>query len=194
MRALGLRALAVAALVLAVLVARVLWAGRSEYACGSAAELHGPPVRAVACYRRAIGWYLPGSPYVERSIAGLTRIAARAEESGDVALALVAQRAIIAGLSSARSFYVPHRAALEAADRRTRALTASEPAASPAPPDDPNPVLACLAFVGWLGFVGSAFGLVLRGTDEHGRLRDAARFGAGLAVSALLFALSLWLA
>jgi hypothetical protein len=192
----GVRALAVAALVLAVIVARVLWAGHAEYACGKAAEASGSTDRAITCYRRALGWYVPGSPYVERSIAGLTAIAARAEQAGNLELAIAAQRAITAGLSSARSSYVPHRAAFETAEQRTRALVDREhPGATPpAPPRDPNPALALLAFLGWLGFVASAFGLVLRGLDEAGRLRGAARYGAGLAAGAAVFALSLWLA
>jgi hypothetical protein len=168
------RALAVAALVLAILVARVLWAGRAEHECGKSAEAQRAHAQAVACYRRAIGWYVPGSPYVERSTAALTRIAAQAEQAGDAALSLSARRALAAGLASARSVRAPH--------------------APSQAPLDPSPLLSLLAFLGWLGFVASAFGLVLRGVDDEGRPRDAARYAAGLAAGFVVFALSLWLA
>jgi hypothetical protein len=198
MRGLGVRALALAALVVAALVGRVLVGARLEYARGVEAERAAQLDRALSAYRRCIGWYVPGNPYGVQAIQALERISLKQEQAGNLAGALAAERAVVAGLESARSFYVPHGAALAAARQRVAALvarrTGSSIALAPELPADPSAMLSLTAFLGWLGFVGSAAGLIVRGADAEGRLHGAARWCGGLVAGALVFALSLWLA
>jgi hypothetical protein len=186
MRVRALRALALAALVVALLVARVLVAAHGEYAQAVSAERAGQLDAAIVHYRRAIGWYAPGSPYGARAIAALSALAEHAQQQGDTARALAAQRAMAGGIASARSFFTPHQSALELAQQKAGVTTKS--------PADPSPFFSFTAVLGWLAFVGSAFGLVLRGVDAEGRFAGAARWGGGLALGLAVFAFSLWLA
>lgn len=121
------RALVVASIVLCAFLVRVVTSSASELALGDAYAGRGEQVAAIVHYRRAARWYAPASPYHVDALAALARIGAAAEAQGDVDLALSAYRGIRAGILSSRSFYVPERARLDAANARIADLMAALP-------------------------------------------------------------------
>jgi hypothetical protein len=191
------RTLGVLALAAAVLVARVLWGAHTEQALAERA-MHAENVEgAIAHYRRTIGWYVPLNPYGPRAIAALERISSEQQERGQTARALLAARAIHAGIESARGLFVPYPSELARADARAAALLANRAQSSPLPasPPDPNAFFSVLAVLSWLGFVASAFSWVTDAADASGRFLPVFRSRAlALVLSAFLFALSLALA
>jgi hypothetical protein len=183
---------------MAVLYGRVLWGSHSELASARAAEQARELDGAVTHYRRAIGWYAPLSPHGAHAIAALERIAADSAAQGKRELALSAARAIHAGIQSARSAFTPYGQELARADALMRQLAAepSQPPSTPvlAPPD-PSAFFSALAFLSWLGFVGSALALVTLGSEASGQLNARARvFALWLLASGCVFAGSLALA
>jgi hypothetical protein len=209
----ALRALAIGALVLSAFTVRVVLSARAELELGDRQRDDGDAEAAVLHYRRAARWYAPLSPYHERALVELGRIAAGAEMEGNVELALSAHRAVRSAVLSTRSFYVPERARLEAANRRIAALMAGLP---PPPMDsgksraqlerehlallqhDPDPKLGwtLLLLAGFFGWVFGAFAFTQRAIDDDDRFvpREALRWGAVIGVCFALFVLGMSLA
>jgi tetratricopeptide (TPR) repeat protein len=168
---------------------------------------------AIVHYRRAARWYAPFSPYHVQALAALGRIGAEAEQKPDVELALSAYRAVRSAILSTRSFYVPERERLDAADKRIASLMAGLP-----PPQmdagksreqleqehlallqhDPDPKLGwtLLLLLGFAAWVGGAFAFTLRAIDSEDRFirREAVRWGAVIVVGFALFVLGMTLA
>lgn len=114
----------VAAGVLAITVTavRIVATSRAEFLAGEEALAQGDAQTATADFRRAIRWYLPLSPYPKRALDQLRAIAQQAESRGDDALAIEAWRAIHAGLSAARTLWLPHKSESDEADARIAQL------------------------------------------------------------------------
>jgi hypothetical protein len=208
-----LRGLIVAAVLLAAVVARVLTSAAAELATGDAARARGDVEAALVHYRRAARWYAPGSPYHVEALAKLGAIAAKAEQAGDQELALSGYRAIRGAIMSTRSFYVPERARLEAANERIATLMSALP---PPPMDagksreqlrrehlallqqDPGPDVfwTLVLLLGFFSWVGGAFAFTQRAIDEQDRFvgREALRWGTVIAVGFGLFVLGMSLA
>jgi hypothetical protein len=208
-----LRALAIGALVASAFSVRVVLSARSELALGDRQRDDGDSEAAVLHYRRAARWYAPFSPFHARALSELGRIAAGAEMEGNVELALAAHRAVRSAILSTRSFYVPERARLDAANRRIAALMAG----LPPPPmdagkpreqlerehlalleDDPDPKLGwtLVLLLGFFGWVFGAFAFTQRAIDDDDRFvpREALRWGAVIGVCFALFVLGMALA
>jgi hypothetical protein len=167
------------AIVLSLTVARVLWGAASEHEAARKAEAGGQTAEAIVHHRRALGWYVPLSPYTARSLAALERIASEARTRGDQATARLAERAIQGGLHSARSTFQPEASALSASESRLA------PDAERAP--DPSVAMSLIAVLAWLGFVASAVALILgRGTPW--------RASVAMSLAFVAFCLGLWLA
>jgi len=200
-------------LVLGVLAGRVLHSARAELETATAAAQSGEIERALTHYRRAARFYLPGSPYHVRALEQLAGIASAAEAAGDSERALSAYRAIRGSILATRSFYVPQRERLRAADVRIAALMAEQPAPgmdagkskaqlraehlallerSP----DPKLFWTFSLLAGFFAFVAAAFLFSARAIDEHDRIRptEAKRWGALIAIGFGLFVLGLALA
>jgi hypothetical protein len=109
-----------------VVVARVLVAGRSELELGRKAAEARDDEAALRHLRRAARWYLPGSPYPERAMEALDVLAETAQARGDLRLARRAHEAVRGAILSTRSFYVPSRARLKAANSHIASLLAAE--------------------------------------------------------------------
>ena len=209
----GLRVFALAALVFGVVGARVVHSARTELDAARLAADGGDSEQALAHYRRAARFYLPGSPYHVRALDQLAAIGRDADAAGDIDRALAAYRAIRGSIMAARSFYIPERERLAAADQRIAALMAEQPApgmdagkskaqlraehlallqASP----DPSLGWTVVLLAGFFAFVGSAFAFSVRAIDEDDRLvvPQARRWGALIVVGFGLFALGLALA
>ena len=208
-----LRGLCVLALVLGSFALRVVTSAASELRTGDQYRGQGETEAALIHYRRAARWYAPGSPYHVEALGRLGKIGAEAEQRGDVDMALAAYRAIRAAIMSTRSFYVPERERLRAADERIAALMAS----LPPPPMDagksreqlrkehlallsadpgPSPLWSLVLLAGFGLWIGSAFAFTLRAVDEQDRFirREALRWGSLIAVGFGLFVLGMSLA
>jgi len=205
---------AIVAVALCVLVARVLLSSRSELAAGTAAYERGDRQAAVLHLRRAAHWYAPASPYVARALSELRRIGRQAEMEGQQDLALSAYRAIRTSCLGTRSFYTPHAARLEEANRRIAAILARQ---EPRPPmdrgktvaalerehlelltavEEPSPLFSATACLSFLLWIGGAFGFIYRGLDENLRVRKgpALRWAALVLGGLAVWAASLLLA
>jgi hypothetical protein len=209
----ALRVLAFAALAFGTLGARVVYSARVELDAAHHAAESGDTDQAIAHYRRAARNYLPGSPYHVTALDQLSNLGRAAEAAGDEIRALAAFRAIRGSIMAARSFYVPERERLAAADRKIATLMAEQAApgmdagkskaqlyaehlalleASP----DPNLLWTVLLLAGFAAFVGATFAFSARAIDDEDRLiyREALRWGALIVVGFGLFALGLTLA
>jgi len=210
---LGLRAGAVILLVLGVVSARVIHSARTELDAARRAAESGDLDRALVHDRRAARYYVPGSPYHVLALDRLAALGRAAEAQGDSDRALAAYRAIRGSILATRSFYVPERARLEAADQRIAALMAEQPApgmdagkskdqlrtehlalltASP----DPKLGWTIVLLLGFAAFVGAAFVFSMRAIDDRDRFVkiEAQRWGALIVIGFGLFALGLALA
>lgn len=209
----AMRLSAIALLLLATVAVRVVSSAAQELQRGDACAANGELDAAVVHYRRAARWYAPGSPYSSRALGRLGSLGAAAERRGDSELALSAYRAIRAAVMSTRSWYVPERERLAAADERIASLMAVQP---PPPMDAGKSVqqlrgehLALLQaetgprlgwtlvlLLGFFGWVAGAFALSLRAVDADNRIvaRELRRWGALVVVGFALFVLGMSLA
>lgn len=207
------RGLLVAALLLTLLVTRVVLSAADELSQADGYRAQGELAAAVVHYRRAARWYAPGSPYHVLALGKLAAIAKEAEVRGDRELALSAYRAIRGAIMATRSFYVPERARLQAADERIAMLMAALP---PPPMDagkpqaqiraehlallsaDPGPRTGwtLLLLFGFAAWVTGAFAFSVRAVDPDDRFvpREAKRWGALIAIGFALFVLGMALA
>lgn len=194
------RALALLAVVVAVLGARVVAGSRAELARGDRQRALQDLDGAIACYRRAAGWYAPGNPYVGRALDQLERIATSAERGADRERALLAWRSIRGAIQSSRSLYVPHTERLARADEAIARLEGGSRApavlAELRAPERPNVAWSLVALAGWIMWTAGAAGLALRGVDAEDRIvGKAVRAHGTLVVAGLgLFVLGLALA
>lgn len=208
-----LRGLIVAALVLGSFTLRVVTSSASELRAGDQYREHGQLEAAVVHYRRAARWYAPGSPYHVEALGKLGRIAAEAEQRGDVDLALAGYRAIRAAIMSTRSFYVPEPERLRSADERIATLMAGLPppamdagksheqlrkehlALLQAEPG-PSVLWSFVLLVGFGVWIAAAFAFTLRAVDEQDRFvrREVLRWGTLIVVGFGLFVLGMSLA
>jgi hypothetical protein len=192
---------------------RVVVSAASELSTADEAQARGDLDAAIVHYRRAARWYAPASPYHVEALGRLGKIGARAEQAKDTDQALAAYRAIRSAIMSTRSFYVPERARLEAADRRIAALMATLP---PPPMDagksqkqieaehlallqqEPGPSVAwsIVLLLGFAAWVGGAFAFTLRAIDAEDRFvrREVMRWSLVMVVGFGLFVVGMSLA
>ena len=190
-------------LVLALVWARAFFVSMRAYHRGEGYLKRQQYVKAITFFDRAIHWYAPFNPYVNKSARRLWEISALAERQGDMPLALIATRTIRRGFLAARSFFTPGRDWINRCDARIASLMdheskAREPGrdagaslprqASPAP----SVFWTIVLEVGFIGWIGSAIGflmLSLRG-GQTVRLRSAPAIFWGLMVVAFY---ALWI-
>jgi hypothetical protein len=208
-----LRATAAIALALGLLSARVIYSARTELDSAHAALAGGDIDRATVHYRRAARFYAPGSPYHVQALQRLDAIGTRAEQGGDIELALSAQRAIRGAIFAARSLYVPERARLATANAHIARLMAELPppgmdAGKPKPQleaehlallsaePDPDPLWTCVLLLGFIAWVSAAFAFSQRAIDADDRfvMTEVRTWGAVIVVGFGMFALGMALA
>jgi hypothetical protein len=181
------RGLAVAGVLLAVLAVRIVSGARTELQRGERLLGQRDPDGAILALRRAAQWYAPANPYNGAALDRLKEIAERAERDGEPARALAAHRAVRGAILSTRSFYVPHRERLDAANREIARLTrnAARERLDPegrsnerrqrvlrelrAPPR-PKIGWTLLLLTGWIAWTGGAFVFAHRAIDEEDRI------------------------
>lgn len=123
----GLAILAALALVLAVAATRAVWLGGRALAEGDAAAARGDRVGAIAAWRTAARWYVPGVGASGPALARLEKAALAAEEAKDPATALVAWQALRTSIRSIEGLTSPFAGRLARADQRIAAILAAQP-------------------------------------------------------------------
>jgi hypothetical protein len=205
-----LRFAAFGGIVLALLAVRVVSSSRDELRRAERFFAENDVDAAIVHYRRAARWYAPGSPFHVVALNRLASIGRRAEQQGDIELALTAYRAIRSAIMSARSFYTPETGRLGAANRRIADLMVS----LPPPAIDagksreqlrkahlalleanraPDTLWTVVLLIGFIGWIGGAFIFTARAVDEENRLIPgaAARWGTVILICLGLFILGM---
>lgn len=204
----ALAVIGVVSLALVLALGRAVVESRAELAAATAYHEKGDLPRAIEHYRRALRWTFPWSPYVELAMAGLEARAAEAESQGEVALALLAWRSLLGGLSATHSFFRPHHAAASRAKdhiARLMALpshhesdaidgTALDPTkhareARRTLDSDirPDPFWGTMLLMGFTVWIASLVQLARRAFDEEGHFRwESARAPSWAAFAGLL--------
>jgi hypothetical protein len=195
---------------LAMVLARVLYGSVTELREGQRIAAQDPD-NAIVHLERAIHWYVPFSPTVSEAAQGLWDLGQAAEKAGNAARALEAYQALRGGFYATRSFYTPYPAWISRANERIASLQARDTAArwpDPVLPeaerkavalrtlerdDAPDPGWSFLAVLGFVGWVGSGLGFMLRAFDPEGHFRGRAglRWGAGIVAGYALWVLGL---
>jgi hypothetical protein len=91
----------------------------------------GDRVEAERCYLDALRAYVPGSPYEQRALDGLARLASEAQDGGDPVAERRALEAMRSGLLGTRGIVIPHRARLAPVEERLQTLDADAGGAAP---------------------------------------------------------------
>jgi hypothetical protein len=173
-------------LVLALIWTRAFFVSMHAYHQGEEYLRKQQYVRAVTFFDRAIHWYAPLNPYVNKSAQRLWEIGTLAEQQGDIPLALMATRTIRRGLLAARSFFTPGKNWIDRSDARIGSLMdhgseahgrdsrggSSLPRqASP----QPNVFWTIVLEVGFIGWIASAIGFLLFGLRRGQTVRLRSR-------------------
>ncbi|MGD9022254.1 MAG: hypothetical protein PVJ62_00600 [Deltaproteobacteria bacterium] len=159
---------------LAAVWIRAFYGSMRAYQQGEAYFEKQEYVRAITFFDRSIHWYTPFNPYVRKSARHLWKICSRAEQQGDIQLALIAARTIRRGFLGTRSFYVPGRAWIRECDKKIASLTGKasgdqgtdEDAASPSVQQEnlePDVWWTLVLEVGLFGWIGSVIGFLMHG-------------------------------
>jgi hypothetical protein len=139
--------------------ARALYGSRENFIRGETFLKEGQTIRAVTFFDRSIHWYTPLNPYVQKSAERLWVIGQRAEQAGDSKLALIAFSAIRSGFYGASHLVTPGKEWIKKVDAKLHDLGAGGKNVRDPHPDAFWSVVVVLGFLGW---VGSVIGLILR--------------------------------
>lgn len=175
----SLRALGLVLLVILVFLfltwVRAFYGSMKAYRTGEAMLEQKQSIRAITYFDRSIHWYTPFNPYVEKSARRLWEIGEQAKKDGDIKMALIAFRAIRRGFYSASHFTTPGRDWIEKSETMIRSLVLTEEkkragSKSTEESEDikalnekgssPDVFWTVVLEVGFLGWVGSLFGLI----------------------------------
>ncbi len=173
--------------VLGMFSVKVAYQSYKEFARGEAALKRQKIAEALSHYERAIKWYTPLSPSVSRAVARLWDIAVKAEQGGELGLALAAYRTLRASLYAIRSIYLPSSAWIPKCEARiARLMAMGDEAAREGTATRSQAVARYTAMlqrdtapkIGWalvleLGFVGwitATAGFIWFGFTAHGSL------------------------
>jgi hypothetical protein len=112
---------------MAVIVVRLLVDSHTAFQRGQAAEHRGELEEAIRHYQTAARLYVPGNPYVKKSILRLDAIAVSAIQKSNYSLGRRALESERAALLGTRSFFIPMASRLPEIERRlSRLLAATE--------------------------------------------------------------------
>ena len=202
-----LRVLGLLVAFVALLYAKTAYNARQDFALGEESYTHGEYKVAITHYERAIKWYTPLSPVVQRAVERLWQLGTEAEARGEVSLALEAYQTLRSSLYAVQSFYVPYQSWIAKSEERIAPLLAKTRAGEEQGEDKLAQDTARFAmqfqrhvgpYLGWsilvelgcLGWVGATIGLIWYVVDEQGNFvrRQGLLWG-----SLLAFFFALWL-
>src|SRR6266851_2122540 len=127
-----LRVLGLLVAFVALLSAETAYNARQGFALGEDSYTHGEYKVAITHYERAIKWYTPWSPVVQRAVARLWQLGTEAEARGEVSLALEAYHTLRSSLYAVQSFYVPYQSWIAKSEERIAPLLAKTKAGAEA--------------------------------------------------------------
>jgi hypothetical protein len=143
-------------------------------------------IKAITFFDRSIHWYTPFNPYVAKSAECLWEIGKRAEEQGDIRLALIAYRSIKHGFYGGLSFYSPGKAWIDRCEDEIKKVTldsenkrkgqvglASAKRQTSRRADDggPSAFWSIILEIGLWGWVASTIALIMFGVNWGNRAR-----------------------
>ncbi len=149
---------------------RAFWGSREAYQQAETYFRNKQYILAITFFDRALHWYTPLNPYVERSAKALWEISELAERKGDSALALVALSALRSGFKGAHTLFTPGTDWVRRCEDRMEKLLQIDPAqrdavagpAMRAAPDrgggsapSPDPLWTLVLEIGFLGWIGT---------------------------------------
>ncbi|RJR41824.1 MAG: hypothetical protein C4576_17150 [Desulfobacteraceae bacterium] len=103
------------------------WYGSAEaYRKGEESLQNNQVMQAISYFDRAIHWYTPFNPHVERSAQKLWALSEASEKKGERTLALAALTSIRSGFVSASGLFSPGRAWIKRCEERIEFLTRPE--------------------------------------------------------------------
>ena len=169
-----------------ILWLRVFYGSMKDYKTGETLLKENQTMRAVTYFDRALHWYAPLNPYVERSAKQLWEIGEKAEREGDIRMARIAFESIRSGFYAAGHFVVPGKSWIDRVDKKLEALgKTTETSVGKLKDPHPNPLWSLVVVTGFLGWIGSAAAWIkfVLGRKEPSRAwvtRPAVWIGAGL--------------
>jgi hypothetical protein len=101
---------------------RAFTGSMKDYLKGRDLLVEAQDVQAVTYFDRAMHWYTPFNPYVERSAEYLWKISEKAEKTGDYILAKIAVESIRSSFYGSRSFYTPGKNWIAKCDERISSI------------------------------------------------------------------------
>jgi hypothetical protein len=204
----GLLILGLVAMALVMVWVRAFFDSMRAYQRGEAHLAQNQQVNAITFFDRAIHWYTPLNPYVQRSAERLWQISMEAEHQGDIRLALIATRTIRSGFYSATSVYTPGKDWIRKCDVRISELMAMErtntrgvPSFSPeSPAKSPERQKAkhvstfwrIIVEIGFLGWIGSTLGFIIFACQDDRKATFLTSRGLWWSSIALIF-FALWI-
>lgn len=155
--------------VLIILWGRAFYGAVESYKKGEHLLKEGQTVRAITFFDRALHWYAPLNPYVEKAALKLWEIGEQAEKAADKRLALIAYESIRNGFYGATHLATPGKGWIRKADSKIDHLSrgqaekggASQPNAYSGETPYPVPLWSAVVVMGFLGWVGSLIGLIV---------------------------------
>jgi hypothetical protein len=164
-------------------------------------------IRAITYFDRSIHWYTPLNPYVQKSATRLWEMGNKAEQEGDIKLALIAYRTIRQGFLSASSFFVPGKSWIFKCESKIKALEAFQKKKKGLDLDDNSPkhliiesqdvespviFWSIIVEIGFLGWIGSVIGLIMFALKRKGAGKLLSSLSLPWAGLALVF-FALWI-
>ena len=186
---------------------RTFYGSMQAYHQGETCANEGQYMKAITFFDRSIHRYTPFNPYVRHSAEQLWKIGLAAEQRGDIPVALIAFRSIRRGFYAARSVYTPGKDWIKKCDAKINELMEieqnnREAQRGSAGPDKsiptsqettgPSTFWSIIVEIGFLGWIGSAIGLLLFACKGERKARFLTSQVIALGTLTLIF-FTLWL-
>jgi hypothetical protein len=163
------KASSVVFLVLVILWLRVFYGSMEDYKTGETLLKENQTIRAITYFDRSLHWYAPLNPYVERSAKRLWEIGEGAEKKGDSRMARIAFESIRNAYYGTSHVFNPGSEWIDRAESRIKKLAAggayehgeNSMAAEAPKSSHPHALWSVAVVLGFLGWVGSALGLIV---------------------------------
>ena len=170
-------------------------------------------MRAITFFDRAIHWYTPFNPYIDKSASQLWQVGETYERKGEITQALISFRSLRSGFYAARSLWTPGRDWIKKCDQKIAFLmnADNQPAHHHVRPTDessagqdsifgenqkgiPKPFWVLIVEIGLLGWIGATIGFVLNVFNEQERInrRQALLWGSMLALFYTFWIVGMW--
>jgi hypothetical protein len=158
----------VGVLILFALWAKAFYGSMKDYETGETLLKENQTIRAITYFDRSLHWYAPVNPYLERAANRLWEIGERAEKEGDLRMARIAFESIRNASYGTTHVFTPRKEWIQRVESKIDELSGAkghkgdgttEPW-SPKKSPHPHALWSVAVVLGFLGWVGSAVGLI----------------------------------